>query len=175
MTGVGLKVANVSRHGLQQLHYKIEDKFNRVLSRLDQIRPERTSKWMESNSENDAASRVPFLVPHEISSRLLELAEVECYDLSKMPIVAGLESAIYHMDQATGLKTRNLGASFESEYGNRVLSLMKAKWILERTTESDEYSDACSYQPVDRLEDKMMQWGMTVQAFTEKLLQVSVR
>jgi len=174
MTRFRLKVANRSRHGLQQLQYKIEDKFNQVLSRLDDIRPGRISTGLESNGENDAASRAPFVVPQEISHRLLELAEAECYDFSKMPIIAGLESAIYHMDQATGLQNRNMGAGVENEYESRVLSLMKAKWILERTIESDEYSDACSYQPVDRLENKMMQWGMTVQAFTEKLQQVSM-
>jgi hypothetical protein len=164
-------LANMTRHAIEDLRYQMQDGIRQILTELDKVRRDIGLNVDEDNQISNSCI-APFTVPLEVKDAFMELAEQTCYDLSKLPVAAGLESVVYHLDRAT--KPTMTKTQPEDRYCASVLSLMKASWLLELTTASEEYSDACSYEATDQLENKMMEWGMTIKKYTEKLEQVGI-
>lgn len=164
-------LANTTRHAIKDLRYQMQDGVSQILTQLDKIRRDIGVEVDEDDQTRNSCA-TPFTVPLEVKDAFTELAEQICYDLSRMPVAAGLESVVYHLDRAT--KPTATKTQPEDWYCASVLSLMKATWLLELTTASEGYSDACSYEATDQLENKMMEWGMTIKKYTEKLEQVGI-
>jgi hypothetical protein len=150
---------------LDGLHYRIFDSTRQILDRLDEISRQIRG---EDDTEIEDDSNTDILgIPIEVQDTFTILAQEKHPDLKAVPLADGLNAVVFYLDRTTRNPTR--ATRSEHRYHASVLSLMKAAWLLDITTDGNEYEEACQYRSSDGLENQLMTWGMTVERFAKKL------
>jgi hypothetical protein len=111
-----------------------------------------------------------FTLPQEVEEVFCAIGQQRYPDLASLLLAQGLDSVIYYLDRVT--KNLLKSTSQENRYISTVLNLMKACWLLKATKECREYSTACAYQSNDAFENRMVNWGMTIDRFVKKIEEV---
>lgn len=109
------------------------------------------------------AALIAELIPDSdvIHHTLAAIMEGRHGSLRNIPLVEGLDEAVFHLDQAAKVQ--------ENDPLHTISSVLRAYWLLKATETADEYQAAVAHPSFREFEAQLTQFGMTLPLFFARL------
>ncbi len=102
------------------------------------------------------------LIPNALHHTLTAIMEGRHGSLRSIPLVDGVDEAVFHLEQATKKFQEN-------DHVHTISSILRAYWLLKATERADEYRAAVTHPSFLEFETQLTQLGMTLPLFFARL------
>ncbi|KAK4120037.1 hypothetical protein N657DRAFT_636913 [Parathielavia appendiculata] len=139
---------------------------NVVLERIDLL-DDRFSRFLGVPLSTEARRR-QIEVPQQLQDLLASITLTRYDSLTSIPMIKGVEEAIFYWDRATRWHARR--RSVQPCQAFKLANILRAYWLLQATKAGDEYLAATSTVSVERqIGQQFPQLGMTARRFFSNL------